>query len=177
MIRLTCSSRELSRLVHAKRLRIDPQYRGELIRLFDNPKARMAYFSKHGLTVDQLGEAIWDAKLCHERPSCDDVLETLEDLFTPGVVRKIAGRLETAGILGDVIEGFERELQVRKGNRWRLFECRCFQPAKIRATKDQLPPALARAVCDTCGEPWTLSTIKLDLSNRSVPMTAEECYS
>lgn len=173
---LTCSVRDLSRLVHAKRVRLDPQYRGELVRLFDNPRARMAYFSKHGLTVDDLGEALWDARLCDIRPTCDEVLGILEQLFTPGPVRAAISKSTVRAELSEIQDSLTRELETRRKNRWRLFACRCFNSAKIRATKDELPPALARAICGECGEPWTLQTIKLDLSNRNVPMTVEECY-
>lgn len=172
----TDNMHELTRLIHAKRVRIDPQYRGELIRLFDNPRARMAYFSKTGLTVDQLGEAIWDARLSHERPTCDEVLELLERIFTPGAIRAKVARSEVRDALGEVQESLSRELEVRRKNRWRVFECSCFKSAKVRIAADVLPPALARATCDQCGAPWTLRTIKLDLSNRNVPMTAEEIY-
>ena len=173
---LTCSVRDLSRLVHAKRVRLDPQFRGELVRLFDDKRARMAYFSKHGLTVDQLGEAMWDARLCDVRPTCDEVLGILENLFTPGPVRRKIGKSEVRDELAELHDSLSRELETRRKNRWRLFACACFNSAKIRATKDELPPALAAAICEECGSPWTLQTIKLDLSNRNAPMSAEEVY-
>lgn len=173
---LTVPIREISRLVHARRVSIDPLFRGELLRLFDNPRARMAYFSKHGLSVDDLGEAIWDAGMCVARPSPAEVLELLEQLFMPGVVRQAFGRSEVKAELSELQDEIQRELDVRRGNRWRSFECACFKSAKIRATKDELPPGMAEARCSQCGEPWTLRTIKLDLSNRQVPMTAEEIY-
>src|SRR6478609_750978 len=81
---LTAPISDLSRLVHKRRVRLDPLFRGELVRLFDNPRARIAYFSKRGLSVDDLGEAIWEAKLCTERPSPREVFDILENLFTPG---------------------------------------------------------------------------------------------
>lgn len=131
---LTCSVRDLSRLVHAKRVRLDPQYRGELIRLFDNPRARMAYFSKHGLTVDALGEAMWDARLCDVRPTCDEVLTILENLFTPGPVRAAVAKSAIRAELSELQDSLARELEVRRKNRWRSFACACFNSAKIRAT-------------------------------------------
>jgi hypothetical protein len=168
---------EVSRLLHRKRLRIDPQYRGECLRLFADPRARMAYFSKRGLTVDDFAEAIWDAGFCDPRPDCTEVLDMLENLIlsTPGVVRAKVAKSEIRATLGDLESSLERELETRRKNRWRSWECSCANSAKIRTTKDELPPAMARALCDECGEPWTLKTIKLDLSNRYVPMSAEEC--
>lgn len=174
MILQTDRTRDLARLVHAKRVRIDPQYRGELVRLFDNPKARMAYFSKHGLTVDQLGEAIWDAGLTNERPSCDEVLELLERLFTPGAVRTKIARSEVRDALTEMQDELTRELDKRRKDRWRQYRCGCFGAPALKFSRDVLPLALARATCDECGQPWTLRTIKLDLSNRQIPMTIEE---
>jgi hypothetical protein len=177
MMPLVCDDiREASRLIHKRRVRLDPRYRGELVTMFENPKARMAYFGKRGLTVDELGEALWEAGIFHERPPERDVLELLDSLCTPGAVRAKVARSEIRSELADLQESLERELEVRRKNRWRVFECSCLKSAKIRVAADVLPAALARAACDNCGERWTLRTIMLDLSNRSVPMSAEELY-
>jgi len=177
MMPLACDDiREASRLIHKRRVRLDPRYRGELVTMFENPKARMAYFGKRGLAIDDMGEALWEAGIFHQRPSERDVLELLDSLCTPGAVRTKVARSEIRSELADLQASLERELEVRRKNRWRVFECSCFKSSKIRVAADVLPPALARATCDNCGEPWTLRTIKLDLSNRSIPMTAEEVF-
>lgn len=177
MIPLACNDiREASRLIHKRRVRIDPRFRGELVTLFENPKARMAYFGKRGLTVDELGEALWQGGIFHERPSERDVLELLDSLCMPGAVRVKVARSEIRSELADLQESLEIELQKRRKDRWRQFRCACFGAPAVKVSRDELPPALARATCDECGEPWTLRTIMLDLSNRSIPMSAEEVF-
>lgn len=175
MIRFNTDVREVSRILHRKRLRIDPQYRGELVRLFENPRARMAYFSKRGLTIDAMCEALWDAGCTFERCTSDDLLEYLEQLFSAaGTVRERVSRSEVRDTLAEVQTNLERELAVRRKNRWRVFRCACSNSRPVRVAADELPPCLARATCEHCGEPYALQTIKLDLSNRSVPMSADE---
>lgn len=174
---LACDDiREASRLIHKRRVRLDPRYRGELVTIFENPKTRMAYFGKRGLTIDELGEALWEAGIFHERPPERDVLELLDSLCTPGAVRVKVARSELRSELADMQESLEIELQKRRKDRWRVFRCACFGTPAVKFSRDILPPALARATCDDCGERWTLRTIMLDLSNRQVPMTAEEVF-
>ena len=121
-----------------------------------------------------MGEALWEGGIFASWPSERDVLELLDSLCTPGAVRVKVARSEIRSELADLQESLERELDKRRKDRWRVFRCACFGAPAVKVSRDELPPALARATCDECGEPWTLRTIKLDLSNRNVPMTPEE---
>lgn len=176
MIFTTDRMKDVARLVHRVRVQIDPAFRGELVRLFENPKARMAYFSKNGLLMDELTEAIWDAGLTFERPTIIETLELLKTLFTPGTLRAKISKAEVKGELAEVYAGLETELDKRRRDRRRTFRCSCFGSPAVRFDRDELPSAMARAICDECGAPWTLQTIKLDLSNRTVPISADEVY-
>jgi hypothetical protein len=128
-VRLTIDDlKPVRQLLQHKRICIDPQYRGETARLAENRGVRMRYFAKQGLTIDELGEALWDAGfVAGDRPTCNDVLDFLEEFFAPTAPRTEAVISKMAL---DVAEGNARK------RRWRLFDCpKCGQIARgSRAT-------------------------------------------
>lgn len=158
----------VSALVHRKRVCMDPQYRGECEWLFGNDRARAAYYGRNGLTIDALGELLFDRGFVTERPAAGDVVDLLEALFRPtGSRADVCNRVERERALAATHADLERQLEVRRKNRWRLYECAC--PVKIRHAGDAL-----RARCQECGERFELKTIKRDLSNVQVAVTADE---
>jgi hypothetical protein len=162
------STRKVSALLHRRRVAIDPQYRGECEWLFENERARRTFYGRKGLTVDQVGEALYDAQLVAQRPNCNDVLELLGELFRPAETRAVGcTRREAVEILGAHMEDLDRQIAVRLGNRWRSYRCQCKRP--IRVASDNF-----RGTCSDCGETFVLVTIKLDLSNVIVPASVDD---
>jgi hypothetical protein len=126
----TCIVREL---LGEHGLQIDEQYRGETARLMDNAAYRMKYQRANGLTVDSLGELLWERHVFSERPTCNDVLELLDNVLRPAISRT------SSADAGDraIIAAAERAIEVRRHTRLRLYQCvGCGK--KIRVADDHL---------------------------------------
>lgn len=162
---VTAEPAAIRRLLHRKRVTIDSQYRGECQRLFDDPRSRMAFYGARGLTIDALGEYLHEQRVYAARPTCREVLDLLDTIMAPGPVRQLLGKREAKAVRTAAEDDLSRQYETRRKNRWRLFECQCTKPTKIRFAADELPESLARVTCDHCGEHYVLRTIKLDLSN------------
>lgn len=118
-------------------LRIDPGYVGELKRLFSNRGYRRMYCRRGGATLDDLGEILVDRGIVTERPTPDDVLCYLDDLFRAQPKRR-RGRQPAAR----TVEAAERKA---RSMRLRLFECdACRQ--KARGTRS------SSLICGVCYE-------------------------
>lgn len=155
-------TRKVSALLHSRRVRIDPAYGGELTMLFEDERARRAYYGHKGMLVDEAGEAMWDAGLLAERPSPAEVLDLFTLMMQPGA------DVRTARVSGVDWESAEAKRETRRRNRWRLFECFCAKPKKVRFAGDVLPVR-----CEECGEMFELRTVVLDV--RSAAMGVEGC--
>lgn len=108
--------RDVLALIHAKRLRIDPAYAGEVSRLFENPGLRLNYQSANGLDVDSMAEALWDAGFTTRRMDCRETLDFLEMVFTPRLpVHKSRVRVARAEI--------DPALRRAKSTRNRAYVC------------------------------------------------------
>ena len=106
-------------------LQKDPQYHGEMVRFFDRPDVKHRYYRRAGLTVDALGELIWDHGVTRERPTCNDVLELLEILFVnPAAVKQARRRRANTKTAETAID---REVRKAKGTRLRKYQCDCGQ--------------------------------------------------
>lgn len=166
MLTLTVPAAPVLKLLHRRRVRIDPAFRVECHQLFADPRIRMAYYSSKGLLVDDLGEALWDAGFTGpERPSCVEVIDLLAEVLAPaGSPRQRVTLREADGISRQAVEDIARQLETRKGNRWRSYRCQCEKGRPFRFAGDALPVTVVLR-CLTCGESYTLQTIMLDLSN------------
>lgn len=147
-------TRKVSAFLHAKRVRIDPAFGGELSRLFEDDRARRAYYGRKGMLVDEAGEALWDAGLLATRPTPAEVLDLFATMMEP------AADVRTVPVLDVDWEDLEQKRETRRKNRWRLFECWCAKPKKIRFAGDVLPVR-----CEECGERFELRTVKLDVES------------
>lgn len=145
-------ARKVSAFLHTRRVRIDPAFGGELSRLFQDDRARRAYYGRKGMGVDEAGEALWDAGLVALRPSPAEVLDLFAEMMQP------AGADVCARVSSVDWEEAEAKRETRRKNRWRLFECFCAKPVKVRVASDTYD-----ATCGKCGERFELRTVVLDV--------------
>ncbi len=61
----------------------DPEYRGELARLFDGAGRRRRYLRTSGISLDAFGEVLYDRGITRERLTPDEVYHLLDRVFTP----------------------------------------------------------------------------------------------
>lgn len=64
-------------LLRRVKIQVDPMWRGELRRLAADPRLRKSYFSRRGLPLDRVGEALWSAGYLVERPDINETLEVI----------------------------------------------------------------------------------------------------
>lgn len=131
-------SRPILRLLHERRVQIDPQFSGECRRLFDNAGVRINYFSKSGMTIDETSEALWDAGLTPRRLDCRETLDLLDMVFTPKK-RERRPRVSRRKVLDESVRK-ARDMRARK------YLCECGQIA--RGTRN------SSLVCGLCFELW-----------------------
>lgn len=131
--------RDVLRVLAEFRLCIDPQYRGELARLFEHRGYRRLYYKRHGLTLDSFTEVLLDRGITRDRPTPNELLDYLDDLLFNRAERKKPGRKRATA---NTIDGMERHARV---TRLRLYQCdRCGQ--KLRGTRE------TDVVCGRCLE-------------------------
>lgn len=66
-------------LMRRNKIAIDPMYAGECRRLAGDTRILKQYFSnRRGLSIDGIGELLWDQGYTYERPTCNEVLDLLE---------------------------------------------------------------------------------------------------
>lgn len=145
-------TRKVSAFLHAKRVRIDPAFGGELSRLFEDDRARRAYYGRKGMSVDEAGEALWDAGLLAQRPSPAEVLDLFAEMMQP-VGADVCARVSSVDW-----EDMEAKRESRRKNRWRTYRCYCPRYASIRVACDDF-----KATCEKCGEKFELRTVVLDV--------------
>lgn len=73
---------EVTRLLAAAPLCLDPQYRGEVARLMDSKSRRSRFLRRDGMTVDQFGELLWSRGITSRRLDCREVLDLLDSALT-----------------------------------------------------------------------------------------------
>jgi hypothetical protein len=113
-------------------IQIDPQYRAECARLADNKGTRLRYFRRSGLTIDGIGESLWEAGFTLARPTANEVLDLLETVLRPNAQRSKGRSVKTADA-AMVAEDRARSTRNRK------FECpRCHQIARGTRSSDLL---------------------------------------
>ena len=102
-------------------LQVDPQYAGEVARLFENRGYARLYRRSNGLTVDGLGELMYSRGVTLERATCREVLDFLDELLraTPKA-RKARGRKR---VTRRAVSTIESEAQRAKGARSKKFVC------------------------------------------------------
>jgi hypothetical protein len=110
------SARAIRTLLSEFGLQIDPQYAGEVRRLFDNPGYRMRYQRASGLTVDRLGEMLWSRGITPRRLDCREVLDLLDTVLRPGTKRDSDS--SRAAMTAE-----EHAIEVRRKTRLRLYTC------------------------------------------------------
>jgi len=128
-------------LIRRRKLCIDPMYAGELRRLREDPNVGKSYFSRRGMTVDELGEALWDHGFVHYRPDCNEVLHLINQIFTPSKLRR---RREVVSIARDLLQIFA------DGREYSRRDLR-----RILALDPEVD--LGRAIRRLRGKPWNLT--------------------
>lgn len=106
-------ARELRAILGTHGICRDAAYAGEIDRLMDRPGIRRRYQRRAGLTVDAIGELVWDRQLTDVRPTCREVLDMLESALTPAAGGHPRGRKPSKRTVNDA-ERKARAMRLRK---------------------------------------------------------------
>lgn len=121
-------------LIREKRICVDARFRGELSDYHAVGNIRASYFRRNGLTIDELGEALYDRGYVATRPTEREVLDLLDRIFTSR--RSGSPRRDTTA--DAIAAATERELQKARTTRNRLWTCACGKSSLRSARLDLL---------------------------------------
>lgn len=132
--------REVLALILAHKLRIDPQYAGELRAMFENAGTRINYYSASGVTIDTMSELLFGEHFTSRQLDGSETLEFLSMVFAPRPrVHKPRARMAKAEV--------DPALRHARVTRNRKYTCdTCGQ--RISGTRS------TAAICATCFDGW-----------------------
>lgn len=89
-------------LLRRSKVCIDPSFSGECRRLFEDESRRKSFVARRGMTLDSVGELLWDCGICDSRPGYPtEILEILDQVLDHEAVMQSSLTLKLAEMLSD----------------------------------------------------------------------------